>query len=736
MAFISIVFGSRYTLTNNQLRTSSNPRNQATIQDSRVAMQNVKGRQTQGYACNGEKGNVNGIGTDDLDAFDSDCDEAPSTSAVLLTKLSAYDSNVLFEVPIQYTYQDKSVLDHSVQEMYYSKQPAFVNNSDIKITSDSNIISYDQYLKEKESEVVQVMKHDPLFVIDYEETLDLAEATRLKINEKQNDPIVKEKRVNIKPINYSSLNKLYKHFVPKKQLSAEQAFCLPISKTVSEQPPVQSELIQKEIPRELPSINVVKHSFLKMKSQLNDFDKIIKVRTKVTGQNEGTWGFEHIRKAFEKDVIPFVKSFRESFITFDQDRRCVKIEKKELLIENNRLLEQIIFQDIMCIEMHANVETKYVLPANDETLKYTEIEKKSDLHYSGNKCPLIRITSTTVVPPKKPVPTKVVKKTSHSRNNLGKPKATTSFMGAVRFGNDQVAAIMGYGDYQIVNVIISKGTNLYILSLEDMMRSSPICLLTKASKTKAWLWHRWLSYLNFGTINQLVKQGLVRGLPKLKYEKDHLCSACSLGKSKKHTHKPKSKDSIQDKLYLLHMDLCNPMRVESINGKKYILVIMDDYSSEDLGKLKPKVDIGILIGYSPLKKAYRIYNKQIMETIHVEFDELTIIAFEQFSSGPEIQPITPRTISPGLPSPSVVFHVPPAAALIPTDTTDVEGQETLNAQFDNDPFANTFNSDLSFEESTLRDVIESDLHPANQPFEHLSKWAKNHRLDNIIGNPS
>ncbi|GKF55304.1 retrovirus-related pol polyprotein from transposon TNT 1-94 [Tanacetum coccineum] len=57
-----------------------------------------------------------------------------------------------------------------------------------------------------------------------------------------------------------------------------------------------------------------------------------------------------------------------------------------------------------------------------------------------------------------------------------------------------------------------------------------------------------------------------------------MCFACSLRKSKKHTHKPKSEDSIQEKLYLLHMDLCGPMIIKSINGKKYILVIVDDYS--------------------------------------------------------------------------------------------------------------------------------------------------------------
>nr|GEV74838.1 hypothetical protein [Tanacetum cinerariifolium] len=124
----------------------------------------------------------------------------------------------------------------------------------------------------------------------------------------------------------------------------------------------------------------------------------------------------------------------------------------------------------------------------------------------------------------------------------------------------------------------SRGNNLYTLSLQDMMASSPICLLSKASKTKSWLWHRRLSHLNFDAINHLARHGLVRGLPKLKFEKYHLCSACAMGKSTKKSHKPKSKDTNQEKLYLLHMDLCGPMRVESVNGKKYILVIVDDYS--------------------------------------------------------------------------------------------------------------------------------------------------------------
>nr|GEV69884.1 retrovirus-related Pol polyprotein from transposon TNT 1-94 [Tanacetum cinerariifolium] len=77
---------------------------------------------------------------------------------------------------------------------------------------------------------------------------------------------------------------------------------------------------------------------------------------------------------------------------------------------------------------------------------------------------------------------------------------------------------------------------------------------------------------------KLAKQGLVRGLPKLKFEKDHLCLACSLGKINNSSHKPKDDDTNQEKLYFLYMDLCGPIRVESINGKKYILVIIDDYT--------------------------------------------------------------------------------------------------------------------------------------------------------------
>ncbi|GJT59594.1 integrase, catalytic region, zinc finger, CCHC-type containing protein [Tanacetum coccineum] len=181
------------------------------------------------------------------------------------------------------------------------------------------------------------------------------------------------------------------------------------------------------------------------------------------------------------------------------------------------------------------------------------------------------------------------------------------FMGIVRFGNDNFTAITGYGDYiqgniTIFHVYYIKGlghnlfsvgkfcdgdlevafrsktcyvrnlegddlltggreSNLYTIFISDMAASSPVCLMSKATSTKSWLWHRRLSHLNFGTINDLTTLDLVDGLPKFKYGKDRLCSACERGKSKKASHPPKLVPSDHFKLELLHMDLCGPMKV-------------------------------------------------------------------------------------------------------------------------------------------------------------------------------
>ncbi|GKD10715.1 hypothetical protein Tco_1190400 [Tanacetum coccineum] len=280
--------------------------------------------------------------TDDLDVFDFDCDDTPSAKAVLMANLSSYDSDVLSEVPFHEKNIENDIFCQSVQETQCSKQPYFDNDTEIDITSDSNILSYEQYLQETKNPVVQstsspvqqdellmsvieemssqvsksnkeqqenlivnetltvelerykeqvklveprqkfdlndrekyiydqlrkvivdenakkvpalydgytvIKTYDALSITNIEETLELAEESWLKMLAKQNYPSLKEKKVNVAPVDYVALNKLsehfvkhfVKHFVPQKQLSAEQAFWLPISQPVSKKPPVLS----------------------------------------------------------------------------------------------------------------------------------------------------------------------------------------------------------------------------------------------------------------------------------------------------------------------------------------------------------------------------------------------------------------------------------------------------------------------------------------------------------------
>ncbi|GJS57529.1 retrovirus-related pol polyprotein from transposon TNT 1-94 [Tanacetum coccineum] len=114
----------------------------------------------------------------------------------------------------------------------------------------------------------------------------------------------------------------------------------------------------------------------------------------------------------------------------------------------------------------------------------------------------------------------------------------------------------------------NRTTNLYTINLHEMTSASPICLMARATSTKSWLWHQRLSHLNFDTINDLAKNDLVIGLPKFKYHKEHFCPSCEQGKSKRTSHPPKPVPNSKQRLHLLHMDLCGPMRIASINGKR------------------------------------------------------------------------------------------------------------------------------------------------------------------------
>nr|GFA87855.1 retrovirus-related Pol polyprotein from transposon TNT 1-94 [Tanacetum cinerariifolium] len=239
------------------------------------------------------------------------------------------------------------------------------------------------------------------------------------------------------------------------------------------------------------------------------------------------------------------------------------------------------------------------------------------------------------------------------------------FLRTVKFGNDQIAPILRYGDLVQGAVTIkrvyyvegqnhnlfsvgqfcdadlevafkkstcfirdlkgndlltcSRGTDLYSITLQDTNCPIPICLMDKATSSQAWLWHRRLSHLNFDTINLLSKNDIVVGLLKLKFVKDHLCSSYELGKAKRKSFHTKLTSSLKRQLQLLHMDLCAPMRVASINGKRYVLVIVNDYSRYTWTYfLRSKEEtLEVLIDF--LRLVQRGHQDQVRVTLHVYF---------------------------------------------------------------------------------------------------------------------
>ncbi|GJV81062.1 hypothetical protein Tco_1516932 [Tanacetum coccineum] len=381
MSFLSTVVTSRFPSTNNQLRNSSNPRQQATIHDGRVTVQPLQGRQNSydagtsetreghmarqcpkpkrkrdatwfrdkvllveaqgnGKVLNEEElefladpGITEGPVTqsvipynaayqaDDLDAFDFDCDEISTAKVVLMANLSSYGSDVLSEekelltktfnvfkneskekeaknIDTEIALEKKvKELDNIVCKMGQSAQtvhmltkpqvfydnnlkqaPGFQNPFYLKKAQQIRSILYDGNVIAKETNVISIA--------DSEETLMLKEESRSKMLLKQSDPMVLEKKVNTKLVNYAELNRLSedfgKRFVPQRELSDEQALH-PITDQSASSP------VKIKAPRELPKVSMVNTSLKKLKYHLGQFDNVVKKRIMPDALTEGEW---------------------------------------------------------------------------------------------------------------------------------------------------------------------------------------------------------------------------------------------------------------------------------------------------------------------------------------------------------------------------------------------------------------------------------------------------------------
>nr|GEW73304.1 hypothetical protein [Tanacetum cinerariifolium] len=392
MSFLSAVVTSRFPNTNNQLRNSSNPRQQATINYGRVTVQPVQGRQISFATDLGiPKGQATQIiithnaayQADDLDAYDSDSDELNTAKVALMVNLSHYGSDALAESNV-------------------------VNQSKTEITNDSNIIPYSQYVIESQHKInldnktindtltaelerykeqVKVLKEGQNVVVKSRDKFSdsneqNAEIDRLKqtISEQLQEKESLMKTVTVLKNNFKkeesrnidreiSLEKKIKHMdniVYKRDQSAQ-------TNSINSSDPNPSKRPTKvDVPKELPKVSMVNKSLKKLKHNLAGFDMVVKERTTPTAITEGSWGFEHTKACFRDEIIPFVKALKNIFNTFDHylideltevqnafhqmkqaveqyrlESKMFKIKMNQVLNENELLLEQIINKDIV-----------------------------------------------------------------------------------------------------------------------------------------------------------------------------------------------------------------------------------------------------------------------------------------------------------------------------------------------------------------------------------------------------
>nr|GEU42196.1 retrovirus-related Pol polyprotein from transposon TNT 1-94 [Tanacetum cinerariifolium] len=762
---------------------------------------------------------------EDLDTYDSDCDDVSNAKPVLMANISNYDSDVISEKAQQ-----------------------------IKPTLYDGIVTF--------------AKHVAMRMIDYEETLIWEEESQSKVFEKENDPEdIKQKNYN-KPIDYVKLNKLYedfrKCFVPQQELLSDKLFAQLQDKdtTICK----LKEIIKSM--REKSNKKNVNYDYCEIETKNVELKNSV---AKLLSENERLCKeINHVKKVFKekfdslKKICVCIKKQSDYLIdklnlkSAENKNLKAQIQDKVFVITSLRNdLQKLHGKEIVDIVAQTPSANTIVLGmfkldldplapkllqtriAHIDYLKYTQeqvdilwviVEQAKAKHpldnaldfacrtftIVGNSCPLTRITLANVVPPKKTTSysleiqkpeLKVYNKKPKSVKNVGSSKKakivksknanhlepnhtwesnatdispSTSFVTTGCADCSMVSGLWMFETYDRepfsvdelygVDLLLgSRDTNLYTISLDDMLKTSLICLLYKASKTKSWLWNCQLSHLNFGTLNKLAKDGLARGIPRLKFQKDHMCSACALGKNNgtefvnqtlhefyenvgiSHqafvAHTPQQNDVVERRnrtlvevtrtmliffeaplffwaevintaCYTQNRSLIrlryNKTPYELIQDKKpdlsffhvFCALCYPTNDNDDLGKLDFKADTGIFVGYALTKKAFRIYNKRTRIII-----ETIHVKFDELTA------MACEQLDSG---PGIQFLVTTAPRAV--DLAD----SPVSTSIDQDAPSTSLTSQGS----------SSNVRPIHTPFESLGRWTKDHPIANVISDPS
>ncbi|GKB43422.1 retrovirus-related pol polyprotein from transposon TNT 1-94 [Tanacetum coccineum] len=370
---------------------------------------------------------------------------------------------------------------------------------------------------------------------------------RLKMSKKGKDPEVIKKNISHKPIDYEKLNRLFddfrKRFTPQQELSAEQAFWLRMSNPTIK--PSDVSLVKIEAPKELPKVSLVNESLKKLKFHLDKFDNAVEIRTTPDAHTEGEWGFEHTKAVFNNEIIPFLKSLKDIFNVFNRDFL------NEIMEVAFDLLRDALSAIFGLSELkpkrprHAVwYKDKAILAEAQEVGQILDEEQLAFLADVG-------------VPNGQAVQTIFLNNAAFQTEDLD-----TYDSDCDNISNAKAVLMANISNY--FSDVILEVVQIFLWYLDSgcskHMTGYRSQLMNFVSK--------FLGIVKFQERPYCKNYGV---------ERSSAFSMC-IRKSKKSSHQPKAEDTNQEKLYLLHMDLCGPMRVAS-NGKRYILVIVDDYLS-------------------------------------------------------------------------------------------------------------------------------------------------------------
>nr|GEU97447.1 retrovirus-related Pol polyprotein from transposon TNT 1-94 [Tanacetum cinerariifolium] len=739
MAFLIAVASSRFPSTNNQLRTSSNLSNQATIQDGRVTVQQVQGRQGQTYSGTMYKGNATcsrgnttsgqarvvkcyncqgqaqkiiphnaAFQTKDLDTYDSDCDDLSNAQAVLMANISHYGSDVISKVPNSETYLND--IDNQKWK-FPSELPKRSESCEKCLNLDAEFSKSKQEYNDLLKKYSQLEKHSQLK--DKDMTICKLKDTIKSLRNNKKEEIIDHDRCDLATINAELENSVAKLLYENEQYEDLKAQIQDKVFVITSLKNDLRELKEKatiDNAAQIPSATTVAPGMFKL-----DLEPLAPnlVHDRESHYNALDFDCKHAKRIQEllvyvKDTCPSVVKLRVKCSTsasgpkpsgntknnrISQPSSSNKINKVEdqprsvkTRKNNKNRVKQVKCDDhVMQSMSNANFVSVSI---NNAPVKNSMNDVKSDYLW---------FTSTNLVPPKKT--------TSHSIE-IQKPK--------IKVYRRKPKNVKNIGSSKMAKIVESKNAN----HLEPN--------------------HTW------GSIATDIPSSfslVMTGCPDCTLIQERLDCKDYGGKSKNSSHQPKAEDTNQEKLYLLHMDLCGSMRVASINGKRaneintacytqncslirlrynktpyelmqnkkpdlsflhvFVSLCYPTNDNEDLGKFDAKADIGIFIGNGPAKKA----------------------------SGPGLHVMIPT-----IPSTRLVSNPVSQQPCIPPNRDDWD--RLFQPMFDE--YFNPPTIVVSLVQEAAAPSIRSSSHviQIHTLFEYLDRWTKDHPIANVIDDPS